>query len=89
MTWASILQAAGGRKAGNNNHPVQVINLNPKARKRLKLINQEDLTELFSLRLTGTKRIYGVRDRQVLKLLWYDRYHGDNALAVYPVDRNR
>ena len=53
------------------------------------MIGHEDVTELFSLRLDATKRVYGIRDRQVLKLLWFDPYHGDNSKAVYPVRQSR
>lgn len=85
MTWAEINAASGGKKAGNNNHPVQVHKLSDEAKKRLYELGQDDLEELFSLRLTGTKRIYGIRDRRALKLLWYDKYHADKNKAVYPL----
>ena len=88
MTWAEIMQASGGRTRGNNSHPVRVENLTRQAKARLAEIGQEDVSELFSLRLAATTRIYGVRDGRALKLLWYDPYHGMNAQAVYPV-RNR
>ncbi len=85
MTWAEILRASGGRRAGNNHHPVAVENLSRAARNRLKEIGLNDIDELFSLRLDGTKRIYGIRDGQALMVLWYDPYHGNNKKAVYPV----
>ena len=85
MTWATIMQAAGGRAKGTNNHPVPVEELTKQAKNRLLQIKQDDVSELFSLRLDSTKRIYGIRDRRALKLLWYDPYHGDNRRAVYPV----
>ena len=88
MTWADIMMAGGGRARGSNNHAVQVENLTSPAKSRLTQISQDDVAELFSLRLTATTRIYGIRDRRALKLLWYDRHHGANAQAVYPV-RNR
>ena len=88
MTWAEIMRAAGGRARGNNNHFVQVEKLTRQAKQRLVEINQDDVSELFSLRLSATTRIYGIRDRRALKLLWYDRHHGVNTQAVYPV-RNR
>lgn len=88
MTWAEIMQATGGRTQGNNSHFVQVERLTRQAKARLAAIRQEDVSELFSLRLTGTTRIYGIRDGRALKLLWYDPFHGTNAQAVYPV-RNR
>ncbi len=85
MTWAAVMAAAGGRREGNNSHPVKVEDMCKKAQDRLVEIGQEDLEELFSLRLTGTKRIYGIRDRHTLRLVWYDRYHGDNSRAVVPL----
>ena len=85
MTWAEIQQAAGGRARGNNSHLVQTERLTRQAKTRLVEIGQEDVSELFSLRLTATTRIYGIRDRRALKLLWYDRHHGLNTHAVYPV----
>ncbi len=87
MTWSEILRAVGGRRRGNNNHAVLVERLSQKAKVRLVEIGQEDVSELFSLRLTGTWRIYGIRDRRALKLLWFDPYHGTNARAVCPVQR--
>ena len=75
----------GGRARGNNSHFVQAGKLTRKAKARLAEIGQDDVSELFSLRLTGTTRIYGIRDRRALKLLWYDPHHGTNARAVYPV----
>ena len=88
MTWEEIMRAAGGRTRGNNSHFVSVEKLTRQARERLAAVGQEDVSELFSLRLTATTRIYGIRDRRALKLLWYDPHHGSNARAVYPV-RNR
>ncbi len=85
MTWAEILRASGGRRIGNNHHPVAVENLSRAAQNRLKEIGLSEVWELFSLRLDGTKRIYGIRDGQVLKVLWYDPHHGNNKKAVYPV----
>lgn len=85
MTWAEIMRAAGGRTRGNNNHFVEVRKLGGPAKSRLAAIGQDDVSELFSLRLSATVRIYGIRDRRALKLLWYDPHHGANANAVYPV----
>ena len=87
MTWAEIQQAAGGRRRGNNSHPVEVGKLTRQAKERLAELEQEDVSELFSLRLSATQRIYGIRDRRALKLLWYDPHHGNNARAVYPTRR--
>ena len=75
MTWQEILDASGGRKRGNNNHEVPVSDLVAAARKRLKELKLDDQTSLFSLRLKGRQRIWGILDGHVLKLLWYDDDH--------------
>lgn len=85
MTWAQLMQAAGGKKHGTNSHFVPLNNLSSDARSRLLEIGQGDVDGIFSLRLTGTKRIYGIRDGRALKLIWYDDDHGDNRNAVVPV----
>ena len=74
MTWSSI--------EGPNNHFVSVGDLAKAARDRLTAIRQDDVDELFSLRLSGKERIYGVRVEAVLRLLWWDPYH-----EVYPVEK--
>ena len=85
MTWAAIMRASGGRTRGTNHHFVEVEKLTKQAKTRLAELKQDDVSELFSLRLDATKRIYGIRDRRALRLLWYDPYHGKNTQAVYPV----
>ena len=80
MTWQEILSASGGKAKGNNSHSVEVNKLSKDTRKRLEEINLDDVDSLFSLRLTGKKRLYGIRDGRVLKLIWYDRDH-----KIYPI----
>jgi hypothetical protein len=75
MTWQEIFDASGGRAHGNNNHDVPVNDLDVAARKRLKDLQLDDLSSLFSLRLTGTQRIWGILDGNVLKILWLDNNH--------------
>lgn len=87
MTWGEINHASGGRRQGNNHHSIRVMELTSEAQKRLLDIKQDDTAEIFSFRLTGRTRIYGIRDGRVLKLLWYDPFHGDNRKAVVPVRR--
>lgn len=75
MTWQEILDASGGRSHGNNNHEIPISDLVPAARRRLKKMHMDDIDVLFSLRLTGQKRIWGMLDGSVLKLLWFDPKH--------------
>ena len=63
MTWAEILEASGGksRGKGNNNHFIEIENLHKTARQRmekLKIITDE----VFSLRVNGKTRLYGLLD---------------------------
>ena len=74
MTWNEILV-----RDKRKNHTIKVEEIAQQARKRLIEIGQDDIDELVSLRLTGTTRIWGIRDQNVLKLLWWDPDH-----QVYP-----
>ena len=64
MTWSELGE--------NGSHSVSFDSLIPKAQKRLEDLKIDDIDELYSLRLTGKERIWGVRDRNILKLLWWD-----------------
>lgn len=75
MTWAELLRASGGKTKGNNHHYVPVKNLSKPAKDRLRDLQSDDLEELFSLRIDGTKRLYGVRDGRAFCALWYDPAH--------------
>ncbi len=66
MTWNDIVKGS---------HPVELKDLSKEARKRLEEIQQDDIESLYSLRLTGTERIWGIRDRNFLKVLWWDPNH--------------
>jgi hypothetical protein len=69
MTWAEIL------KAKKNHHAIDIDKLHRDAQKRLEALELNDIDELMSLRLTGEKRVFGIRDGRVLQLLWYDPEH--------------
>lgn len=70
MTWAQILIA--NKK---HNHSVSVADLEAPARKQLIDSGQTNIEQVVSLRLTGTQRVWGVLDRGVLHLLWWDPNH--------------
>ena len=67
MTWAAIL--------GKQNHEVSVASLCTKAQKRLKALRLDDIEQLVLLRLGGKKRIWGIKEHRVLRLLWWDPNH--------------
>jgi len=83
MTWQQIKQQAGGRRHGTNSHSLKLDGFSKDAKDRLKELKLDDQDVLFSLRLTNTTRLYGIRQGRTLSLLWHDPYHGgDNA--AYP-----
>ena len=67
MSWQEII--------GTGSHLIEIDKIIPEARKRLEDLNQEDVDVLMSLRLSGKKRIWGIRDGSVLKVLWWDPNH--------------
>ena len=78
MTWAAIFEQSGGRSRGTNSHEVPVSKLGREAQKRLRSMGYE-VDSIFSLRLKGLVRIYGIREGAVLKILWFDKKH-----EIYP-----
>jgi len=67
LMWPEILN--------RNNHPIHISRLCSEAKRRLKEIGQEDIDELISFRLNGKKRLWGIRELNVLKILWWDPNH--------------
>ncbi len=83
MTWSEIQAASGGKSAGNgtNNHFEYIAEMSKEAQKRAKEIHL-DVDQLFSLRLTGKERLYGILNNGVFSVLWYDSEH-----EIYPSAR--
>lgn len=75
MTWAEIDGPTGG-------HGVETRRISRAARHRLTEIQQDDAEVLFSLRVTGRRRVWGILDEHVFKVLWWDPEH-----EVYPVEK--
>lgn len=67
LTWQTLRE--------NGSHLVQVNDLCTMAQKRLVELSKDDYEELFSLRVTGRKRIWGIKDGSILWLLWWDPEH--------------
>ena len=75
MSWVEIEQQGGS-------HNVEIAKLSAEARQRLVELRQDDVDELFSLRMTGRRRVWGFREANVLRFLWWDPDH-----QVCPVDK--
>jgi hypothetical protein len=84
LTWAKLKEQCGGRgkSGGTNHHSLELDELCRDAQARLIELNLDDYDLIFSLRLSNTLRLYGIRDGRVLRLLWYDQHHGSKN-AVY------
>lgn len=68
MTWSEVDGPSGS-------HFVSIDACHPDAGARLKELGMEDVEELFSLRISGKKRIWGRREQARLKVLWWDPEH--------------
>lgn len=88
--WGDLLGAAGGRCQGNNHHPINAADLSKSAQGLLQELHKDDLVEsIFSFRISGTTRLYGIRDGRIFNALWYDPWHGDAKKAVCPAKKRR
>ncbi|MCC7491616.1 MAG: hypothetical protein IT204_04685 [Fimbriimonadaceae bacterium] len=81
-TLADLLRRLGEMEAASwqdhrlrGSHQIAVGDLVAEARQRLETLGQDDIDELFSLRLNGKPRLWGILDGRVLKILWYDPDH--------------
>lgn len=70
-----------GEITGNGNHPIDVDNIIPAAQRRLEEIGQGDTDVLYSLRIGGRRRIWGIRELNTFRVLWWDPNH-----EIYPVN---
>lgn len=75
-TWEQI-KAAGC-------HPIQIADLAKPARDRLVEIKRDDIDKLMSFRLTGTERVWCVKDVNIMSVLWWDP---DHLVYEVPIDR--
>lgn len=67
LTWQDL------RTKGS--HLVDLKDLSSKAQKRLEKIEKDDQDQLYSLRLSGKERIWGIKDGNIFSLLWWDPNH--------------
>lgn len=67
MTWGEI--------EGEKHHDIQFDQLGKEAQRRLAELKLEGFGSVFSLRLTGKRRILGPRIGPVMLILWWDPEH--------------
>ncbi len=68
MNWTEII-------SGRHSHNVSKDRLSKPARDRLEAIKLDDIDELFSLRIEGDNRVWGIKEGHILRLLWWDPDH--------------
>lgn len=73
MNWKQIVN--------NGSHYLVGAKLHKKAEKVLEK-RQIEKDALFSLRISGTIRMYGTIENGVFHLIWFDPHHGDNPDCV-------
>ena len=77
MTWDEILKATGGKKTGNgnNSHYESISSLITEAQKRWSDLKLDEYDQVFSLRLTGAQRLYGLLQDGIFEIIWFDPIH--------------
>ncbi len=63
------------KKNRNNNHFENVDEFIKEAQERWIELKLEEYSEAFSLRLTGTHRLYGILEDGTFRVIWYDEDH--------------
>jgi hypothetical protein len=82
LSWNDIKLQTHGKHRKSKHHFVHdnIDKLHVEARRRL---NELEISEnIFSLRLSGKERIYGILESKTLEILWYDQNH-----EIYPTDQ--
>lgn len=69
MTWSEI--AIDGK---NSHHSISLEDCSTAAQNRATALNLA-VDQVFSFRLEGKVRVFGIRDRWICSLLWYDPKH--------------
>ncbi len=75
QTWSKIEKELFGSRSKTKHHSVNISQIIPEARKRLEQLQLDDIDELFSIRLSGKLRIWGIRHWSYLRILWIDLEH--------------
>lgn len=83
QTWAEIQAASGGKGSGKgtNSHFENISDFTKEAQKRASELHLEE-DQLFSLRLAGKTRLYGILRDGIFSIIWYDANH-----EIYPVKK--
>jgi hypothetical protein len=70
ITWRELLT-----RNPKHDHPVKIERLTAEAQQRLRELKFDDVDELWRLRFSGQRRLWGLRSGPVLYILWWDPQH--------------
>lgn len=59
----------------SGSHPIPLASLSKEAQRRLQEIQQDDIDALMSFRINGPTRVFCIREREAMRVLWYDPDH--------------
>ncbi len=59
----------------DRDHAIAVNLLKPQAIERLQEIHQDDIDVLWSFHFSGLQRLWGIRELNMVKVLWWDPDH--------------
>jgi len=79
MTWAEVKVSpkGGTHSKGNKHHSIEIHKFPEEVHERLNKLNLQKVLgdKLFSMRVGGVTRIYGGRDGEYFRPIWYDPLH--------------
>ncbi|MFI0426702.1 MAG: hypothetical protein ACH34V_07080 [Flavobacterium sp.] len=75
LKWHELEIQTYGKHGKSKHHWVSTNQIIKEAKERLIELKLDDYTEIFSIRLTGTNRIWGIRNYNYFQLLWFDFDH--------------
>ena len=75
QSWRQILSDTSGRKNNTKNHAIPINNLDKEAQKRLEEIKLDDIDKLYSLSVTGKRRVWGTIIDGTFCIVWYGTEH--------------
>lgn len=73
--WKEILSDTSGRRNNTKNHSIPISDLIKEAQSRLAEINLDDFDKLYSLTITGERRLWGVITEGTFYIIWFDTDH--------------
>lgn len=67
LSWQELRQ--------NGSHLISVNQIVSEASKRLQVLELDDWEELYSIRLNGKSRLWGLKESNIFWILWWDPNH--------------